>query len=201
MEDSNGAYLDNKQKDKMNKFISDIGAYPKTWNVKEIILDCIKSEAYLSDVKRGFVIDDVSKARTYIVLEALGYDIKLLLKLQNELNERCAEKSHNEPPDYDDEEPGGYDNDACDNCGWPIGRNHDCNSSMEGSDSDDEEDVANLSVDNLIFMIVHKFESEKEEWVKKGFEIEDIEMHEIKEKEELELLYKSLDYKQNEKKI
>lgn len=174
----------------MQKFCSDIGGYPSTWSVKEIILDCIQSEAYLCGVKKTFTIDDVSKAITHTILETLGYDIKLLLKLQNELNGKCLEKSHNEPPEDDDDEQGEYDNDTCDNCGWPIGRNHDCNSSCEGSELVDDEGILILSADELISKIIDMFESEKETWIKDGFEIEDTETHEKKEKEKVELLYK-----------
>ena len=38
MDNSNNSYLDDEQKEKVFKFISDVGTYPNTWNVKEIIL-------------------------------------------------------------------------------------------------------------------------------------------------------------------
>ena len=175
----------------MQKFCSDIGGYPSTWSAKEIILDCIQSEAYLCGVKKTFTIDDISKARTHAILKVLGYDIKLLLKLQNKLDGKCREKQHNEPPeDYDNSEQGEYDNDTCDNCGWSIGRNHDCNSSCEGSELADEVGILTLSVDELISKIIDIFESQKKAWITDGFEIENTETHERKEKEKVELLYK-----------
>ena len=173
----------------INKFFSDIGWFPPTWNIKQIILACIKSEACVCNVYKEFLITDISNENILSILNAVDYDLRFLLKLCFELDDQTQVieenrwrkeelKEENERLDLEWEQDNGSE--ACDNCGCPTGRNHDCNSAIEGWESDNYEDEVHISksvgVDYFISKIIYKFESMKER-IKDSFEEKSIHTH------------------------
>ncbi len=81
--------MDDDHVKEMIKFFSDIGWYPPTWNIKQIILDCVKSEANICNVNKEFSITDISKKAVFSVLNAVDYDLRFLLKLCFELDDQA----------------------------------------------------------------------------------------------------------------
>ena len=131
--------MDDAYVKEMIKFFSDIGWYPPTWNIKQIILDCVKSEANICNVNKEFLITDITEKNILAVLDAVDYDLRFLLKLCFKSDDQAQDfeegrwrkaelKEENELLDLEWEQDNGSE--ACDNCGYPNGRNHDCNSAV-----------------------------------------------------------------------
>jgi len=176
---------DDNQINEIISFFSELGWYPPTWNIKQIILDCVESESILCDVKKKFLIADISDKNILSVLNAVNYDLRLLLKLNFELDNEVQligsdwkeEESREEEKRLDLEWEQENGREACDNCGWPTRRNHDCNSAIEGMESNEyyEEKMRipiTAGVNYFITRIINKFKPLREEWIKQGFELE-----------------------------
>jgi hypothetical protein len=166
------------------KFFYDIGWYPTlTWNIKEIILECVESERSLCDSEKRFLVTDISNNNIFSILNVVNYDIRLLLKLCSELDQLVQAKDFRDMQEYESDEEEkrldlewvqANDDDACDNCGYARSRKHDCDCPAEWAQFDYQEDEIDIPKDINYFVgkIVSEFESMKDQWVKDGFEVD-----------------------------
>lgn len=132
-------------------------------NILEIILSCVKSEAYLCNAKKEILITDISEKNIISILKAVDYNFKALLELHDYLLELMEDKKWKEEQDFADEERDRFldeqwleenGDDACDNCGFSGGRNHDCDNSIYG---DCNEEVP-VTINNFFIKIIERLD-------------------------------------------
>jgi hypothetical protein len=139
---------------------SDIGMIPisdKDWNIAEIVLSCVNSEAYLSGMKKRFVINDIKTKNISVILKSVDWDIKTLMKFHVSLL-RATEPDPNEEERTSIEKKDSGD--ICDNCGFLYGISHDCMSAIENRGEKllgDDKDIESLTVDDLTYNVAETF--------------------------------------------
>jgi hypothetical protein len=149
-----------EQIEKLLEIFSDTGMIPltdKDWNIREIVLSCINSEACLSGMKKRFVLDDIKTKNISAILKAVDYDIRNLLKFHVSLL-RAIEPDPNEEEHATMEQKGSGD--VCDNCGFSHGINDDCISAIESHGEkllSGDKNIESLTVDELTTKVAETF--------------------------------------------
>lgn len=144
-------------------------------SILEVILSCVKSEAYLCDFKKEFLITDINEKHIISVLKAVDYNFKSLLELNEYLRELMSRKEWEEEQGLEDKEHEKFldeewisqnGDDACDNCGYSRGRNHDCDDAVcdDFNEEREKQDLLNLlTIDDFIIKIIKRLEDIKKE--------------------------------------